>query len=381
MKSVTRFIGPLIVVALVVAAGVSMLGGGDERKTMTAYFPRAISVYEGSDVRVLGVPVGQIDSVTPEGTRVKIVMSYDADTLIPADAEAVIISPSIVGDRYVQLTPAYTSGPVLEDGVELDEGRTAVPLELDEVYASLDELTVALGPNGANRNGALTDLIEVTAANFAGQGAKFKQTINDFSRFSETLEGNKEELFGSAAELEKFINTLAENDQTVRQFNDSLAQVSTLLAGERQELSAALSNLAVALGEVGTFVKDNRDALGRNIRGINRVAKVLVKQRAALTETLRIAPLALSNLALTYNPDAGTLDTNANIGELENQIEDNPTVFLCGLVAPSDPTGSACDLIESLDLPRTGPFGAAGTGSSSDLTFDLSLGGLAEVQP
>lgn len=381
LKSVTRFIGPLIVIALVVAAGVTMFSGGDDRQTMTAYFPRAISVYEGSDVRVLGVPVGQIESVTPEGTRVKVVMSYESTTKIPADAQAVIISPSIVGDRYVQLTPVYTGGAVLEDDAEIDEARTAVPLELDEVYSSIDELTRAVGPNGANRNGALTDLIEVTAANFAGQGATFQQTIKDFSRLSATLENNKEELFGSAAELQKFINTLAENDQTVRQFNESLGQVSTVLAGEREELSASLSNLAVALGEVGTFVEDNREALGRNIRGINRVAKVLVKQRAALTETLETAPLALSNLALTYNPDTGTLDTNANIGELENQIEDNPTVFLCGLVANNDPTGAACDLIESLDLPRSGPFGAAGTGSSSDRQFDLTLGGLVEVQP
>ncbi len=49
------------------------------QKTLTAYFPRAISLYEGSDVRVLGVAVGTIESVVPEGTRVKVVMRYDDD--------------------------------------------------------------------------------------------------------------------------------------------------------------------------------------------------------------------------------------------------------------------------------------------------------------
>ncbi len=156
-----------------------------------------MSLYEGSDVRVLGVAVGKIESVTPEGTRVKVVLKYDGDIKIPADAQAVIISPSIVGDRYVQLTPVYDGGDVLEDNVSLDESRTAVPLELDQIYSSLDRLTVALGPNGANANGALTDLLESTAANFGGQGAKFRQTLADFSTLSETLDDNKEELFGS----------------------------------------------------------------------------------------------------------------------------------------------------------------------------------------
>ncbi|WP_309649502.1 MCE family protein [Nocardioides sp.] len=372
-----KFIGPLLVVALVVVAALTLMGG-EERKTLTAHFPRAISIYEGSEVRVLGVPVGTVETVKPSGTDVVVTVSYDADVKIPSDAQAVIIAPSIVGDRYIQLTPVYTKGDVLGDNTELDGGRTAVPLELDDIYSSLDRLNLALGPNGANENGALTDLLEVTAKNFGGEGAQFNQTIKDFATLSATLDNNKEELFGSAEQLGRFIETLADNDATVRRFNTSLSSVSTLLSGEREELAASLRNLSVALGEVGTFVRDNREVLGRNITKINRVAKVLVKQRGALDEVLTAGPLALNNLALTYNPDAGTLDTNANIGELINQIESDPATLLCGFVNNADPSGELCDLIETLPLPRTGPFGA-GTGSSSGAKYDLTLGGLVEV--
>ena len=73
---------------------------------------------------------------------------------------------------------------------------------------------------------------------------------------------------------------------------------------------------ASALGEVSAFVRENREVLGRNISGLNRVAKVLVKQRGALDEILNDAPVALNNLALTYNPQAGTLDTRANQGQV-----------------------------------------------------------------
>jgi phospholipid/cholesterol/gamma-HCH transport system substrate-binding protein len=367
-----RAIVPLCLLALVVAAGLAMFLGDSDTKKVTAHFPRTISLYEGSAVKVLGVQVGAVDKVTPTGTDVVVEMHYDGTVDIPADAQAVIVSPSIVGDRYVQLTPVYEDGPRLADGAVLQDQDTGVPLELDQIYSSLDQLNVALGPNGANKNGALSDLLATTAENFGGQGAQLHQTIEDFSTLSQTLDDNKEALFGSARELEGFISTLATNDETVRQFNQSLSNVSDLLSGEKEELAAALHNLSVGLGDVATFVKENREILGKNITHINRVAKVLVKQRAALDETLTNAPLALNNLALTYNPQAGTLDTNANLGELVNQIASDPETLVCGFLSQVDKSGQLCNLAGSV-LKRSAPFGAS---LSNRPSYDQTLGGL-----
>ena len=375
MSNAKRLIVPLFILALVVAAGFAMFST-DKTMKLTAHFPRTISIYEGSAVKVLGVQVGAVDKVTPNGTDVVVEMHYDDSIDVPADAQAVIVSPSIVGDRYIQLTPVYESGPKLADGAVLEDQDTGVPLELDQIYSSLDELNVALGPNGANKNGALSDLLATTAENFGGQGAQFHQTIEDFSTLSQTLDDNKEALFGSARELEGFMNTLATNDTTVRQFNQSLSNVSDMLSGEKEELAAALHNLSIGLGEVATFVKDNRDILGKNITHINRVAKVLVKQRAALDETLKNAPVALNNLALTYNPQAGTLDTNANLGEAIHQIESDPQTLLCGFLSQADNSGQLCNLATSA-LKRSAPFGAP---LSTRPAYDQTLGGLVEVE-
>lgn len=374
---VKKLLIPGVIVALLAAFVFTILTGGDEPKHLTASFPRTVSLYVGSDVRVLGVPIGTVESVTPQATEVKVTMSYDADVSIPDDAQAVIISPSIVGDRFVQLTPVFTDGKALADGAELDLSRTSTPLELDEVYGSLDDLTVALGPNGANKDGALSALLDSTAKNWGGQGEQFHQTIGDIGKLTGTLEDNKEELFDTAARLESFISTLAENDTTVRDFNQSLGQVSTVLSGEREELSASLRNLAVAMGEVSGFVKENREVLGSNIKGLNRVAKVLVKQRDALDEILEVAPVALANLNLTYNPQAGTLDTRANIGELVNQVSSDPATLLCGLVNQSDRNGEICDLINQA-LPRPGAL-SGDRPPAPGPTYDATLGGLVEV--
>lgn len=363
-----KFIVPGIILVLVAAAAFVMFNS-EERKHLTASFPRTVSLYEGSDVRVLGIPVGQVDKVTPNGTSVKVEISYDADVDIPADASAVIVSPSVVGDRFVQLTPVYDGGPKMKDDAVLDEKSTSTPLELDDIYQSLDDLTVALGPEGANSDGALTELLSTTAQNFAGQGEQFNQTIKDLGKFTGTLENNKDELFGSARELEKFIKTLADNDDVVRRFNKSMSSVSGLLAGEKDDLAATLSSLSTALGKVQTFVKDNKELLSRNISGLNKVSKTLVKRRGELDEILKTAPLALNNLALTYNPEAGTLDTSANLENLGHELSTNPAIALCSIVGQADPTGTLCKLVNGL-LPRSATFGAR---SVSDPTFSSLL--------
>ncbi len=382
MTLLAKLLVPLVVAALVVAALVAFVFDGGHQKTLTADFPRTVSLYVGSDVRVLGVPVGKVDSVTPSGTQVIVKMHYDPSVQIPADAKAVIISPSIVGDRFVQLTPAYSGGQVLADGATLDQQRTAVPLELDQIYSSLDDLTTALGPNGANKKGALTDLLNTTAANFGGQGEKFHQTIKSFGRLSGTLADNKDNLFGSVRELEGFVRTLARNDHTVRSFNQTLAGVSRMLKGERGDLAASLHDLGIAMKQVSGFVKDNREVLGKNITGLDNVTQILVRQRKALAETLRDAPLALNNLALTYNPQTGTLDTRANLGELGHQITSDPATFLCGILDQANQGGQACNVVQRL-LAKNRPAALSTkerrTGGSGLDLMDPTLGGLVEA--
>ncbi len=378
----TRVLTIVAVLAVVAALGLALLQRGDEQKTLTASFPRTVSLYEGSDVRILGVPVGTVETVTPTGTDVTVTMSYDAEYDVPADAQAVIITPAIVGDRFVQLTPVYRGGEeVLADGAKLTVDDTSTPLELDEIYQSIDDLTVALGPDGANSKGALTNLLDSTAENFAGQGEQFHQTIKNLGRFTGTLENNKEELFGTAREMQRFTEALAENDQTVRDFNDSLVGAADLLEDEREDLAAALRNLGVAMREVSSFVKENKDSLSENIEGLNKVSKILVKQRAALDETLGVAPLALSNLFHTYNPNTGTLDTRTNIGENVADLENDPALVLCSMLAQTPAPKQACNAVQQA-LPRTGALAPAKRSSEVEHVeyVDRSLAGVVEEQ-
>lgn len=362
LTGVTRLVAAGVVVALL-AAMVVVMWPGEDKKYVTGVFPRTVALYEGSDVKILGVPVGKVESVNPQGTDVHVRFWYDAETKVPANAKAVIISPSVVGDRFIQLTPAYTGGPTLPDGAHLAADRTAEPLELDEIYSSLNDLNVALGPKGANKEGSLSRLLDSLARNFKGQGAQFHQTIEDLSRFSGTLDRNKEELFASLRQLARFTATLERNDQNIRGFNRTLAQMSVVLEAERDDLARSLAYLGRAMDDVTTFVRTNRGVLKDNIDGLAQVSQILVRQRDAMKEILDVAPLALNNLALTYNPLTGTLDTRSNMSVNEHQIQHDPALVLCSILNQADDSRTACraarkavEGLESLPRPRSMPF-------------------------
>lgn len=355
-----RIIALLGVVALLVAATV-VFWPSQGKQHVTAYFERTVSLYEGSEVKVLGVPVGEVLTIDPLGTKVRVKMSIDDEVKVPASAKAVIISPAIVGDRFVQLTPAYTGGPVMADGAVIELEETAAPLELDQIYQSINDLSRGLGPDGANKDGSLSRLLDATAANVDGQGAQINQTITDVGKLTGTLDNNKEELFGSLEQLARFTATLKANDANIKAFNSDLAQLSQFLAGERGDLAAALETLSIAMREVSRFVRENRDLVREDVRGLTQITQVLVKQRKALTEVLDVAPLALSNLALAYNPTTGTLDQRMNVGANLSQLQNDPGVFLCALVNQADSSKRACnavkDALSGLEgLQRTEPF-------------------------
>ncbi|MGH3358750.1 MAG: MCE family protein [Nocardioidaceae bacterium] len=308
-------IGGVVLVCAALVAGLLLVirPGGDGDSHLTVDFDRTVSLYEGADVRILGVPVGQVDSVEPMGEKVRVELSWDSEYKVPANAKAVIVSPAIVGDRYIQLTPAYDSGPEMEDGTVLDASDTAVPVELDRVYESLDELATALGPEGANKDGALDRLLSSSATAFDGQGEKFHRMLKDLSKLTGTLDDNKDELFGSVSQLERFVKALADNDAAVREFNSSLSEVSGMLEGERNDLAGALRALGSSLDEVRTYVADNRSALKGNVDALVDVTDQLVDQRDNLAKIMDTGPTTLANQVLAYNPSVGSLDNRSSI--------------------------------------------------------------------
>ncbi|WP_392674115.1 MCE family protein [Streptomyces sp. LN785] len=314
----TRIVGigaGLAVVAVATTTGVMAL---DEEgtTTVTAYFDQATGVYAGSDLRILGVKVGTVESVEPRGKEVGVVLRVDKGVKVPRDVHAVVVAPSLVADRYIQLAPAYDGGAVLEDGAELPASDNATPVEVDQLYASITELADALGPDGADADGAFAALLDTGAKNLDGNGKAIGDSVAQFGKATKTLDKSSGNLFDTLSYLQTFTTMLKENDGDVRAAEEQLNSVTGFLADDKKNLGAALKELGTALGQVKTFIKDNRGALKKNVDALVPLTRILVDRRASLAESLDTLPLAAGNVLNAYDPTNRTLNGRTDLNEL-----------------------------------------------------------------
>ncbi|MFD3652985.1 MCE family protein [Streptomyces sp. NPDC058620] len=344
----------LAVVAVVATTGVMALD--DEGKTtITAYFDQATGVYAGSDLRILGVKVGTVESVTPRGEEVKVTLRLDEGIKVPQGAHAVVVAPSLVADRYVQLAPAYDGGAQLADNAVLPAANNATPVEVDQLYASITELSTALGPDGANADGALAGLLDTGAKNLDGNGKAIGDSIEEFGKATKTLDRSSGDLFDTLSYLQTFTTMLKDNDGNVRAAEQQLNSVTGFLADDKKNLSAALRELGTALGQVKTFIQENRGSLKKNVDALVPLTQTLVDQRASLAEAMDTLPLAAGNALNAYDPANRTLNGRTNLNELSmgGPLVDSAagTTGLTGL-RPVDPDRR--DELPVLPLPEIG---------------------------
>lgn len=291
----------------------------DEPVRFTAMFDSTVGLYAGSDVQVLGVPVGKVTEVSAEGEVVRVSMELDPDQAVAADTKAVIVAPTMVSDRFVQLTEPWMedSGKArLASGTVIEKDRTAVPVEIDDLYDGLKDMSEALGPRGANKNGALSKLLEVGADNLEGQGEGLNTMIREFGVASATLADLDESFFGTMANLDEVNRMLVENDDTVAEVNDQFADVAGFLAEDREEMGKAAKNLSGAMEVLDDFIVENRANLQTSVENLVPTTKALQRQRDSLEEMIRLAPLLLHNLREAYDPDYNLIAGRGNVNEV-----------------------------------------------------------------
>ncbi|GAD82792.1 MCE family protein [Nocardia asteroides NBRC 15531] len=321
----TIAVAVVVIVALVAVAVYLVTGAGKNK--VTASFTSTTGLYAGDEVRVLGVTVGSIDSIEPGKGQVRVRMSIDSDVDLPADARAVIIAPSLVSARFVQIAPGYSGGPKLADGAQIPLERTAVPVEWDEIKAELTKLSTALGPVGDDKQGSFGRFVDTAAENLDGNGQKFRDTLRELSATMTTLSDGRTDLFGTIRNLQKFVEVLSASNEQIVQFSGRLASVSSVLAGASAELGAGLDSLDVALADVKRFLDGTGGELTEGVEKLADVTQTLVDKRPQIEQVLHSGPTAMVNFYQLYKPAQGSLT-----GAVALNNSASPLSFLCGSV-------------------------------------------------
>jgi phospholipid/cholesterol/gamma-HCH transport system substrate-binding protein len=326
----------VLVLALIAGIVVVARGGGVIGRThLVAYFDNSNGIFVGDEVRIVGVPVGEIERIEPEPQRVKISFWLDDQYKVPADAKAVILSPTLVTSRAIQLTPAYTGGPVMADNTVIGQDRTAVPVEFDDFRKQLQKLNEALQPTQPGGVSPLGALVNTTADNLRGQGATIRDTIIKLSQAISALGDHSNDLFSTLKNLSILVSALQGSSDLLAQLNQNLATVTHLVANDPNEVANAVRDLGDLAGELSSFVNENRESLGTTSDKLASVSQALHDSIPDIKEVLHVAPSTLQNFLNIYQPAQGTLTGALSVNNFQN-----PITFLCGAIQAASRLGA-----------------------------------------
>jgi phospholipid/cholesterol/gamma-HCH transport system substrate-binding protein len=317
--------------------------------TVVAYFPAANALYNGDKVEIMGVKVGAVDKVEPvldkscqpsgddsgKAARcIRVTLHYANKYKVPADAQAVILNPTLVASRLIQLEPPYKgSGPVLADNAKISIDHTQVPTEWDELRNTITNVISKLGPTKEQPKGPFGDVIESFADGLAGKGKQINTTFNDLSRALTALNQGRGDFFAVVRSLALFVNALHADDQKFVALNKNLAQFTNSLTGSDHDLANAIQQFDGLLTTVRPFLDKNRDVLTHDINNLADTTNTLVQPEPlnGLETGLHILPTALANANLIYHP-AHSAIVGQPAGTVGTMGFANPMEFLCSAI-------------------------------------------------
>jgi phospholipid/cholesterol/gamma-HCH transport system substrate-binding protein len=341
MTRASVIIASLVVVLALVAA---FVGRDLYRKltnnTVVAYFPEANALYSGDKVQIMGAQVGSIDKIEPAGDKMKVTFHYQSKYKVPANASAVILNPTLVAARTIQLEPPYRGGPVLADNAVIPIERTQVPTEWDQLRNSITNIVSKLGPTPEQPKGPFGDVIESFADGLAGKGKQINTTFDSLSRALTALNEGRGDLFAVLRSLALFVNALHQDDQQFVALNKNLAYFTDYYTRTDRDLANAIQQFDSLLSTLRPFLEKNREVLTTDVNNIATATTTLVQPEPlnGLESGLHVLPTAASNINQIYHPSHGAVIAVSELFGGAGGFA-NPMQFLCSSIQASSRLG------------------------------------------
>lgn len=268
-----------VFVALIVIGGwliVDTLGGFDAFKSgyhIQALFNSAQELKLGDRVKMAGVEVGKVESITLETNKVRVVMKLHKDAIVRTDSTATIKFTGLMGQNFVAIDFGTADAPRAENGSLIASADqpdlSTIMAKLDNVATGVENLTKSFtGDKIDNLLGPFTDFLKQNSAPLTATIANIKAMSGEIAEGKGTVGKliNDDALYLSLLSTVTNLEvTLADARSVIGDVNKGQGSLGRLMKDETlyNETTASMTNLKEILqkinggqGTVGKLVND-----------------------------------------------------------------------------------------------------------------------------
>ena len=262
MNARHRVLGIAFVVLLGAALGLAVL---QYRKTfddvtwVTLRTGRTgMQLSPGADVKLFGVVVGEVRTVSSDGTGARLRLALDPALVpqIPADVNARLLPKTLFGERYVALLPpAGTTGRAIRGGDVITQDRSESGVELERVLDNALPLLQSIQPDKlAATLGALATALE-------GRGTRLGEQLVTLDQYLAAL---NEQMPLIAEDVRRLATVLDVYDDALPDLLAILRDASvtaTTVTDQRTQLAALFADTTEAADATRLFLERHGDQL------------------------------------------------------------------------------------------------------------------------
>ncbi len=280
--------GVILGAILLIVFGTIFLRGtvfGAEEQEIRARFRNIGAVLKGNDVKLRGVPIGRVETVSLEedGDAVLITMTISADVRLPEDPVVVLSAESFFGDWQAQILPraSYPNYDYLESPTADVLPGYSMP-DISELTAVGDEIAQNLRTISDRFELAFTEetalnirrvvenvqtASEQLTAMLASQETAIQEVAGNLRQTSQTLGETAETVRRTFSEVEGAIGSgrlgsIVDNVETTTARTDTLTARLLEMAEDLQRAAAQADTTLAAVGSLATSIEEGQGTLG-----------------------------------------------------------------------------------------------------------------------
>ncbi|MFE3099408.1 MCE family protein [Nocardia tengchongensis] len=294
-KSALKLIAFLVVVAgcttFIVTALRTPIPG--DKVTYDAVFTDVSGLFAGDSVRMSGVAVGKVETVSLDGTRARVHFTVDRSRPVYDDTKAAVRYQNLIGQRYVELLTDEPGKTKLAAGQTIPVERTIPSFDVSKLFNGFKPMFDTLDPAQLNQLG--TNLLRV----IQGDGSGIGPVLADVDTLTKHARNSEAVIVLLIRNLGVVADAIGGKSKAVGDLVQQLSGILHQFTAKTQAMLSAVDTAKAVLAPMVPLLEQGREAYDTAYGPVDGLLRRLVPQTEQLTQILALAPQLVTGLNQT----------------------------------------------------------------------------------